>query len=289
MSFAYTFREGIAGFRRAPFAAFAATSALVVALVLIGVMGFVGYEYQMVVNYLRERVGEMEMFLGDVDDAEARVMTARVAALPGVASVTYVSQEEARRIFIEDFGEEASIFDAEDFLPASIRVRVNARYASVDSLRLLKGRLEAMNKVDEVFFDENLLVRVTQNLRLVSLLGLTLAALVMLAALFLVANTIRLTVYARRLLIRTMKLVGATDRFIQRPFVIEGLLQGLVAGLIAGLMLWGLYLAVPDQFKVLDSWVSLATAGATVFFGIVIGWLGSLLAVRRFVKHVALH
>lgn len=289
MSFAYTFREGIAGFRRAPFAAFASTSALVVALVLIGVVAFVTYEYQVVVEYLRERVGEMEVFLAPVGEAEAQVLTVRIAAMPGVAGVTYISQEEARRVFAEDFGEEAALFDADEFLPASIRVRVAARYAERDSLRTLKSRFEAIPKVEEVFFDEDLLVRVTQNLRVVSLIGIVLASLVVLAALFLVSNTIRLTVYARRLLIRTMKLVGATDAFIQRPFVIEGLLQGLVAGLVAGALLWGLYLVVPAQFKLLSSLASLATAGGIVLVGIVIGWLGSLLAVRRFVRRVALH
>lgn len=289
MSLAYSLREGLAGFRRAPFAAFAATSALVVALVLIGVMGFVGYQYQRALDFLRERVGEIEVFLDPVTEAEGRVISTRVAAVPGVAGVTFISQEEARRIFVEEFGEDASAFDAEEFLPASVRAQVAPRYASVDSMRVLRTRLEQLNGVEEALFDEDLLLRISQNLRVVSLVGLMLGALVLLAALFLVANTIRLTVYARRLLIRTMKLVGATDRFIQRPFVVEGLLQGLVAGSIAGLLLWALYLAAPPQFRVLEGWVSVATAVAPILVGILVGWLGAFFAVRRFIRNVALH
>ncbi len=289
MPLAYTFREGIAGFRRAPFAAFAATSALVVALVLIGVMAFVGYQYTLALDFLRERVGEVEAFLDAMPEAQGRVLTARIAALPGVAHTTFISEAEARRIFMEEFGEDAAAFDDEDFLPASIRVQVAPLYANVDSLRAVKARLENLKGVEEALFDEDLLLRVTQNLRLVSLIGLTLAALVLLAAIFLVANTIRLTVYARRLLIRTMKLVGATDRFIQQPFLVEGLLQGLVAGILAGLMLWGLYAVAPQQFQVIEGQALWFTLAAPVAAGILIGWVGSYFAVRRFVRNVALH
>ena len=85
-------------------------------------------------------------------------------------------------------------------------------------------------------------MRVQENLSAhINTTALSLGIIVILASIFLVANTIRLTIYARRLLIRTMKLVGATDPFIQRPFIVEGVLQGLLAGLIASGIVWGLF------------------------------------------------
>lgn len=290
MSLAYSVREGLSGFKRAPFAAFASTSALVVALVLIGVFAFMAYEYQVVVRYLRERVGEVELFLDPVTDAQARVLTARVAGYPGVANVRYISVEEAYRTFVEEFGEGAQLYEEGDFLPASIRVTVDSDMANADSLNVLAAEFETWRYVDDASFDEDLLVQVQQNLRLVSVVGLTLGTLVVLAALFLVANTIRLTVYARRLLIRTMKLVGATDAFVRRPFLIEGLVQGAVAGVVAALLLWGLYVVTPDVLKLgvegPGAWILPA---AVVGAGLLIGWLGSALAVRRFIRRVALN
>ena len=218
MSLAYSVREGLSGFKRAPFAAFASTSALVVALGLMGVFSFLGDEFQVVVRYLQERVGEVELFLDPITDAEARVLTARVAGYPGVADVRYVSTQEAYQTFVEEFGEGAQLYEEGDFLPASIRVTVASRYANADSLKVLQSEFETWRYVDDASFDEDLLVQVQANLRLVSLIGLTLGTLVILAALFLVGNTIRLTVYTRRLLIRTMKLVGATDAFVRARF-----------------------------------------------------------------------
>jgi len=139
-----------------------------------------------------------------------------------------------------------------------------------------------------------LLARVQQNVRLVSLAGLVLGAIVILAAIFLVGNTIRLTIYARRLLIRTMKLVGATDAFVRRPFLVEGVLQGLIAGTVASGIVWGLYrlmlrelpdLAISYAFPHAE-W---ALAGGIVVAGVLLGWLGSFFAVRRFIKSVDIH
>jgi cell division transport system permease protein len=290
VSLAYSVREGLSGFKRAPFAAFASTSALVVALVLIGLFAFLAHRFHVVERYLRERVGEVELFLDPVTDAEARVLTARVAGYPGVASVDYISVEEAYQTFVAEFGEGAQLYEEGDFLPASIRVTVQPTMANPDSLRALAAEFETWRYVDDASFDEDLLVQVQENLRLVSIIGLTLGTLVVLAALFLVGNTIRLTVYARRLLIRTMKLVGATDAFVRRPFLIEGLVQGAVAGVVAAVLLWGLYLVTPDVLKLgVDGPSAWLVPAAVVAVGLLIGWLGSALAVRRFIRRVALN
>jgi len=112
-----------------------------------------------------------------------------------------------------------------------------------------------------------------------------------LAALFLVGNTIRLTIYARRLLIRTMKLVGATDSFIQQPFIVEGVAQGVVAGGIASVVVWLLYGVMASFLPQLSVsfWALLVLAFLIIGAGAFLGWAGSFFAVRRFIKNVALH
>lgn len=288
----YFIREGFANFGRAKFAAFASTSAITVALILIGIFAVVGYEAQVVSTMLREQAGEMEVFIEpDATSDAQKALHARIQTVPGVATTEYVSHKKAAEIFRQEFGEEASLFEDPTFLPASVRIEVSPRYATPDSMASMASSIGQFRNVDEVVFNRDLLVQVAQNRRLISAIGIALGIIVVLASVFLVANTIRLTIYARRLLIRTMKLVGATDRFVRRPFLVEGVLQGLLGGAIAGGVVWALYhlfLYQMDQGTVpffLELSLFLGLMGA----GVSLGWLGSYFAARRFIQNIELH
>lgn len=291
MSLSYSVREGLAGFKRAKFAFIAATSATAVALVLIGMFALMTFQTNQVTTWLKQRVGEVEIFIEDVEGPVAEAIDARAAVMPGVADTEYISKEEATRVFQEEFGEGAEIFLDEPFLPASVRVHVEADYANPDSLQMLVAEFGTWNRVSEVVFNQPLLVKVQQNLRLLTFAGFLVGLLVVMAALFLVGNTIRLTIYARRLLIRTMKLVGATDAFIQKPFIVEGVAQGIMAGATASTLVWMLYGAMSGYLPQLavSFWTLLFIGFFIVTMGALLGWLGSFFSVRRFIKHVALH
>ncbi|MBT8401403.1 MAG: ABC transporter permease [Rhodothermia bacterium] len=294
MSLSYSIREGVASLRRAKFASAASTSAMAVALVLIGLFLLLSLEANYVSDWLRQRVGELELFLeDDVSESLAIAMHERARNTPGVAETDYISKAAAQAVFRREFGEGSDLFFDEPFLPASIKLRVSSSYANPDSLNALVDHFESWARVDEVIFNQPLLIKVQKNLSLIRTMGLWLGALVILASVFLVGNTIRLTIYARRLLIRTMKLVGATDTFIRRPFIVEGVLQGLLASILACLALFVLYGFVSSYLPQMDS-----TGGsgplfllivAVLMMGIFLGWVGSFFAVRRFIKHVALH
>ena len=265
---------------------------MAVALVLIGLFGMLGYEAQRVSDWLRQRAGELEIFLDDVDEASAEAVYRRAALVSGVSETEYVSKQEAQQIFQREFGEGADVFVDEPFLPASVKVRVAPSYATADSLNALAAEVTSWRHVDEVVFNQALLVKVQQNLRLLTIGGLSLGIIVILASLFLVANTIRLTIYARRLLIRTMKLVGATDNFVRQPFLVEGMAQGIAAAIAAGVVIWILYARL---HAFLTDSAGGSALGGFIFFlallglGAFLGWAGSAFAVRRFLKNVALH
>ena len=288
----YSLREGLAGFRRAKFATFTSTSAMAVALVLIGLFAILSYQAQQVSEWLRERAGELEVYLDDNIEVErARALHERASATFGVSSAEYISPEQATQIFQEEFGEGAEIFFDEPFLPSSIRIRVESRYTNPDSLNAMISEIKSWNRVSEVVFNAPVLAKVHQNLNMLNTTGLVLGIIVILAALFLVANTIRLTIYARRLLIRTMKLVGATDTFIRRPFIVEGVLQGLIAGIVASGVVVGIYSVLSaylPQLSLSTFLTILLVIGVTVA-GVGLGWLGSAFAVRRFIRNVQLH
>ncbi len=265
---------------------------MAVALVLIGLFAILSYQARQVSEWLRERAGELEVYLDDnIEVARARALHERASATFGVSKADYISPEQATQIFQDEFGEGAEIFFDEPFLPPSIRIRVESRYSNPDSLNALITEFKSWNRVDEVVFNEPVLAKVHQNLNMLNSTGLVLGIIVVLAAVFLVANTIRLTIYARRLLIRTMKLVGATDTFIRRPFIVEGVLQGLIAGLLASGLVIGMYSILSTYLPQL----SLSTLLTVLLFfgvtlaGVGLGWVGSAFAVRRFIRNVQLH
>lgn len=288
----YTIKEGLAGFKRASFSSVASTSAMTVALVMVGLFAVVIWQARGVSDWLKQRVGEVELFLEETTDQMAESLYDRALATPGVAQAEYVSRERAQEIFREEFGEEAEIFFDGAFLPASIRVRVEPDYINTDSLNAMVAEFSSWNRVDEVVYNRPLLAKVQDNLRLLSLIGISIGLLVLIASVFLVANTIRLAIYARRLMIRTMKLVGATDGFVRKPFIVEGILQGLIAAFLALFILWvfeQVAIAAVPQLVALPWTEALLLAGGLMFAGFLLGWIGSQSAVRRFLKQVSLH
>jgi cell division transport system permease protein len=290
----YSVREGINSFRRAQFSTFASTSAIVVTLALIGVFTLLGYHASGVTAWLKQEVGEIEVFLTAHGESQVATLRTTIFNHPAVDSVTFISRQDAEKIFMEEFGEEGDVFLGESFLPPSLKVHVKPEFATVDNLTQLVAYLWEQAGVDDVTFNRPLLVRVQANLRLFTLVSITIAIVVILASLFLVLKTIRLSIYARRLLIRTMKLVGATDGFIQRPFLVEGMIQGLIGGVIASIILVLFNSFLVDYISLLQvrPWPGGTAVIPVVLLlvaGIVIGWLGSRFATRRFIKKVELH
>ncbi len=289
----YAFREGLAGFSRAKFSAAMAVTALSVALILIGIVGLLSWQGQQVAEWVKQRIGEVQVFLEPADDTAIERLRTRLVAEAGVDSVEYISTARAAEIFREEFGDEAAMFDDEMFLPASFRVRLDADHAISDSLVQFQERVQTWAKVDTVAFERTLLSRVEHNVRIYSWTGMGIGLLVVLAALLLVGNTVRLTIYARRLLIRTMKLVGATDGFIRRPFLVEGILQGLIAGVVAAVVVWALYTGMQGLVVGLgaEGWPggsAFLTLSGLILLGVLLGWLASWVAVRRFIRKVRL-
>ncbi len=288
----YAVKEGFAGFRRSSFSSIASTSAMTVALVMVGLFVIVTWQARSVAEWLTQRVGEVEIFLEEVPPGVAAALHVRAQAMPGVEGAVYISKEEAQEIFRTDFGEEAEVFFDEIFLPASIKVTVETAYINTDSLNILVAEFSSWNRVDEVVFNRSLLARVQGNRRLLSVIGMSIGILVLLASIFLVANTIRLAIYSRRLMIRTMKLVGATDAFVRIPFVVEGMIQGFISSVLALFILWVLHYAMTyylPQLEATDLSTMVTFSLAIVVSGLLLGWVGSESAVRRFIRKVSLN
>ncbi len=292
MSLGYIINEGLAGFKRAKLASFTSIFSLFIAVFLLGVLARISYNAYEVAQALRQSV-DVEVFLEDGDDDSRDAIREKLEGEELVNEVSYISKDSAAVVFKEEFGTEGASLADLNFLPASFRVKMieGADISRVDSLVEVFG---SYNGIDEVSFNQKLLEIIETRFRTVTLIGGILGGLILLASVILVFNTIRLTIYAKRSLIRAMKLVGATNAFIRRPFVMEGVIQGLAAGMLAlFLMIISFQYVLPQyvpQIGILDwpfgRWYFLS--GAMLFLSVLMGFWGSQWAARRFIRKTSI-
>lgn len=292
MSLGYIIKEGVAGLRRTRLASFTSIFSLFIAVLLLGVLARVSYNGYEVAQSLKKSI-DVEVFLMDLDKRTTDELGDKLKDNEIVQEVTYISKDSAAAIFKEEFGSGSSSLAELKFLPASFRLKMDpdSEIGKVDSL---VSEIENYRGVDEVQFNQQLLEMMETRFRTVAFVGGGLGILILLASLILVFNTIRLTIYAKRDLIKAMKLVGATNNFIRRPFVVEGVIQGLIAGVLGvGAMYAVFQYVLPHyipQFGVLawpfGKWYYLC--GAMVLLAIFMGFWGSQWAARRFIKETSI-
>ncbi len=292
MSLGYVIKEGVAGLRRARLASFTAIFSLFIAVLLLGILARVSYNAYQVGQALKQSI-DVEVFLSDISDNRTQELEQNFKEEGLVQQVNYISQDSAAAIFKEEFGTGSNAMAELNFLPASFRLEMNSD-ADVSTVDSLVSEIRTLDEVEEVRFNQQLLQMMQRQFSTVAMAGGGLGLLILLTALILVFNTIRLTIYAKRDLIKAMKLVGATNSFIRRPFVVEGVIQGLIAGLLAvGVMYATFHMLLPGylpQFGILSwpfgRWYYLC--GGMILLSIMMGYWGSQWAARRFIKETSI-
>ena len=202
--------------------------------------------------------------------------------------IDYISKEQAQREQVKELGSDPSEFLGFNPFPATLEVRLKADYACRDSLKWIVKELKKDKRVSDLAYMEDLMDRVNVNLSRVSIVLLVLALLLTFVSFSLISNTVRLSVYANRFVIHTMKLVGASWGFIRRPFLKQAVMVGVIAAILAiavlGAGVYGLYLTQPGIVEIVTWEVLALTAAAVLLFGIVITALCAFLAVNKFLK-----
>jgi cell division transport system permease protein len=287
MSLQYVIREGFSGFRRAKLSAVGSIVTIMTSLLLLGVFVVAFVQTGALVEGVRARV-EMEVFLKEPISADRiAYLREQIAGQPGIERADFVSKDDAARIFKEEFGED--ITKVLDFnpLPPSFILFLSEAYRNSDSTASLQGTIRTFPYVDDVIVRSDVLKFIEERVATAKMVGLTIGIFLAISAIFLVANTIRLAIAAKRQSIRTMHLVGATWWFVRGPFMVEGILQGLIGGLLAaGILYWllsfaaGFFSADLSQFVKIDLRFFLFV----VLGGITLGLLGSLISVKRFIS-----
>ncbi len=286
MSSWYIIREGVSGFGRAKLAAIGSVITVTISLLLLGLFYVISTNTTRIISNIREKV-EMEAFLQEpVTPPLIAEIQKEINDVEGVDRVQFISKEEAAKIFREEFGEDVGSVLNFNPLPPSFKVFLKEPYRNTQKAELISATIKRIKGVDEVIYRREMLEFIEKQAKVLDLVGLGLGIIIGLSAIFLVSNTIRLTIYAKRRSIQAMKLVGASRWFVRAPFIIEGVIQGILGGLAAsGMIYYLLSFAVRMVSTELAEFIKLDATfyPLLVAVGVVLGLFGSSISVKKYI------
>jgi len=257
-------------------------------LFMLGLLGMILLHAQKLSNYVKENISLSIILSEDVKEAKIIEFQKKLDITDYVKSTEYITKEQAAEDLSRELGEDFIEFLGYNPLLPTIDLHLKAHYANTDSIQQIETEILANKYVKEVFYQKSLVHLVNDNLKKISYVILGFSVLLLLIAIALINNTIRLSVYARRFLIRSMQLVGATQGFIRRPFIILSVIHGLISSLIAILLLTGiLYLTqteIPEIIKLQDYKIFLSLFVIMIFLGILFTGISTFFAVKKYLK-----
>jgi len=260
-------------------------------LILLGLVVFFVLSAHNLSVHMKENLTITVMLKDSVTVNEGHLLCRDLYHRPYSHNIDYISKEQAKQEQIKELGTDPTEFLAFNPFPATLEIQLAADYANRDSLKWIVKEIRSDKRVSELTYMEDLMDQVNMNLRRVSIVLLVLAVLLTFVSFSLISNTVKLSVYARRFVIHTMKLVGASWGFIRKPFLKQAIGVGIVAAVLAccvlGVGVYGLYLTQPGIIEIVTWEVLVITAVSMLLFGIIITALCAWLAVNKFLKMTA--
>jgi len=282
-----TLREAMVTFKRAPLLSALSVTTIAFSLFVLGLFGLVVVNLQDALRGVEERVEVVAYLLpGAPIEATAQALK-DIEAFPEVQSAMYVSEDDAlararaELIELRDVMQELE----RNPLPASIEVKLKPGFRDADHVSVVADRLRGFGFVDDVRFGRDWVEKLDRLRGLAAAVGIVVGAAFAVVAIIIIGTTIRMAVLQRSREIAIMRLVGATDGFIRRPFLLQGAIKGLLGGAVAIGLSFAAYVLI-NRYLLQSSFFTREQAAAIVVFGALIGLLGSAMSVGRHLKRV---
>ena len=257
-------------------------------LFLVGLLGLMLINVKELSDYFKESISFSVMLKEEAKEADIRMLQKDLAAKPYVKESQYISKEQAAENLKEELGEDFISFMGYNPLLPSLDVYLIASYTHPDSVLNIERYILEYPLVDEVYFQESFLHLLNENVRKISIFLGIFSVLLLFISVTIINNTIRLSVYARRFIINTMQLVGATRSFIRRPFLVRSIIHGIIAGLVSILLLLVILYFIEEEFYLLFSLQDLGLLiilfGGLIVTGIVINYLSTFISVNKYLS-----
>jgi len=265
---------------------FSAIVTIGISLLILSFFSILLINANSIVESLRSRV-EMEAFLQDgLSPSGIDSLQNRLLEVEGVREVAFISKDSASAIFREEFGEDISRVLDFNPLPASFKIHLEGDFRTARGAQTVYDQIVALRGVEDVIYRKTLLELLDRRATAVLWIALGIGIFITISSVFLVANTIRLAIYNKRKIIQTMKLLGATRSFVRIPFLLEGLIQGFIGGILAAGVVFSVFEFLARYMSAeLADFVRVEIAAYAVIVGIgcLLGLLGSMISIRRFI------
>jgi cell division transport system permease protein len=277
-------RDAFVTFRRTPLLSALSVTTIAFSLFALGLFGLVALNIREALDRLEDRV-ELRAFIAEGTPTDAiAVAAADIATFPEVQSAQTVSQEEALARARRELGEFRDVFEGA-VLPASIDVRLKPGFRDPATVRSVAARVNAFAFVDDIRYGEEWIQKLYRLRTIAGIAGLVLGLAFASVSVIIIGATIRMAVLSRAKEISIMRLVGATDSYIRRPFLLEGFAKGVMGGLLALLLTWLARLLI-DRYIIETVFFDQRLAALGLLFGALIGLVGSAVSVGRHLRSV---
>jgi cell division transport system permease protein len=274
--------------RRLTASYFTSVVSITLVLFMVGLVGILLLNARKLSDYVKENVGISLYLNDDVRAVDVFSLQKMLDSRKYVKETQYISKEKAAEDFKKEMGQDFVQFLGYNPLPASIDVKLHAAYANPDSFAVLEKEFRAFPQVSDVTYQKDLVYEVNQHIKKISFAIIGFGILLTVIALTLINNTIRLSVYSKRFIIRTMQLIGARHALIRRPFLLRGVTQGIVAALLAGILLLGtLYLAerqMEGLYSFEDYRILGVILGIMLLTGVILSWISTWISVNKYLN-----
>ena len=271
-------------FRRAPLLSALSITTIAFSLFALGLFGLVALNIREALDRLEDRV-ELRAFIAEGTPTEAvAIAAADIATFPEVLSTRTVSQDEALARARRELGEFRDVFEGA-VLPASIDIRLKPGFRDPATVRSVAARVNTFAFVDDIRYGEEWIQKLYRLRTIAGIAGLVLGLAFASVSVIIIGATIRMAVLSRAKEISIMRLVGATDSYIRRPFLLEGFAKGVLGGLLALLLTWLARLLI-DRYIIETVFFDQRLASLGLLFGAMIGLVGSAVSVGRHLRNV---
>ena len=287
----YFIKETYKSIRRNGFMSFASISTVAVSLLVLGMFLMIFLNTNNLAQYLENQV-QISVYMQDsATDKELASVKDKLTKMPGVVKVTQVSKQEALERFRKRLGDQDQLLNSlgkENPFPNSFEVQVD----NPERIKVLTPQIGQLNKVETAKFGQEVVEHLFQLTKILRFGGILLVVFLAMATLFIISNTIRLTVFARRKEVIIMKYVGATDWFIRWPFILEGMTLGVFGAVVAFILINSIYSGLLTRIHATLAFLPLLPTSPLLFYvdlflmvaGTGIGALGSYISLRKFLR-----
>ena len=267
---------------------FSVIVSITLVLFLLAFFMFLVLSTKKLANHFKEQVTVTILIKDKAKDVDITQLQKTLSVAPFVKSIKFISKEEAAETFSKDIGEDFVTFIGTNPLQNAIDLSLKAEYADPDKMQEIKRDLEQHTFVSEVVYDQSLVARIHENVNRIGFITLVFSVLFTFVSVLLINASIRLSIYSKRFIIKTMQLVGATRSFIRRPFIYTNVKLGIFSAFVAitffSLALFSIIKSYPDFAVLLDATVLTVVFIGVFVMGILISWGSTFFATQRFLN-----